>query len=543
MALRELVELRQDAAELCADLARIELAFARGSPFPRKLPQVVSAHRGACSRDGLAQAREALADAEGTGRVARLASLRDFLVQARALDLEPGAAQEALELPRRPAVRLQGDPGLHGALPPLAVERDLPFVRGREERAAMEGALSAAERSATSVRTACWEAARAALAELESGEPSKAATTLHERGWSPPVPARPAAPTMRQPGPTPSTGPAAPRVVPAAVPAAPPRDPVSEACEGFLRDTDALARDLGGWMLEHHTGARAAPGGAERHDLLHFLHSPSFAAAFPRGELLRTVRRWAEMLRLDLASGGTIALEEETRPLQPAGSRAVAVDPPHDVRVVLYPSEGPRALGGLLDAIGRAQLRAGPPPDAPPEDLWLGDAALEPASGALLSGLLLDPAWLRRCARTDLSRDDERALAVAALLEARLDAARALASLEALRDGLSARAAQAYRDLHSRAALTDIAAPLAPRDLDPWLRSWGVLRGRALAARMRDFLRDRFDEDFWRNPRALPALHGLWSRGGRPTAAELWAEVGATPSLQPLLAELTRACA
>jgi hypothetical protein len=259
--------------------------------------------------------------------------------------------------------------------------------------------------------------------------------------------------------------------------------------------------------------------------------------------MLRTVRRWAEMLRLDLTAGGTISLEEEERPLQPAGSRAVAVDPPHEVRLVLRPAEGPRALADLLAAVGRAQLRAGPPPDAPPEDLWLGDAGLAPASGALLEGFLLDGEWLRRCARVELPRDDERALALAALLGARLAAARALGSLEALREGLGAGAAQAYRELHVRASLTEIPAALALRDLDPWLDAWGELRGRALAAHLREYLRERFDEDFWRNPRALPSISGLWSRGGRPTLAELWAETGGVPSLQPLTAELSRACA
>ncbi|HKC60915.1 MAG TPA: hypothetical protein VKB92_12580 [Myxococcales bacterium] len=540
MALRDLADLRQDTAEMCQDLARIELAAARGTPFPLTLAEVVSAHPLSCSRDGLDQARETLASARGAGRVARLASLRDFLVRARALELEPGAAQEAWELPRRPSVLLPGDPGLHGALPPVAVERDLPFVREREQRAAMESALAAVWRSAVSVQTALWEAAREALSELELGEPARAALALHERGWPAPRRAEPAEPV---PPAIPAARPAEIKdsaLVRAPPPPLPVQDAVTEACESFLRDTEPLARDLGSWLLERHTGARA--GGAERHDLLHFLHAPRFSGAFPRGELVRTVRRWAETLRLDLTAGGAISLEEEERALQPAGSRAVAVDPPHEVRVVVRPAEGPRALAGLLSAAGRARLRAGPPEDAPPEDLWFGDAGLLPACGALLEGLLLDSAFLRRCARAELPRDDERALGVAALLDARLDAARALGSLLALREGLGAAAGQAARELHSRAALTEFPAALALRELDPWLQPWADLRGRALAAHLRASLRERFDEDFWRNPRALPALQGLWSRGGRPTLAELWEDTGGKPSLQALTAELFRAC-
>ena len=539
MALRELVDLRQDAAALCADLAQVQLAVARGTPFPRALTEIVRAHRLSCSHDGLAQAVEALARATNPARTARLASLRDFLVRARALALDPGAAQELLEFPRRPSVRLHGDPGLHGALPPVVAERDLPTLREREERADLEAALAQAERGAAAARTAAWEAAQSALSEVAAGDPFDGALALHERGWIPPgkieeTPPPQGEPDERKPDDSP--------LVRGAAPLEAPVDPVARACESFLRETDSLARDLGGWLLERETGARPSPGGAERHDLLRFIRSPRCAGAFPAGELLRTVRRWAEMLRLDLRAGGTIELEQDDRPLQPSGARAVPLDPPHEVRIVVRIAEGPHAVGELLAAVGCAQLRAGPPPDAPPEDLWWGDAALDPACGALLSGLLLDAEWLRRCAQADLPRDDERAIAMAALLESRLCAARALASLEAHRAGLGARAEQANRELHARAALTDLPAGLALRELDPWLAAWGELRGRALAAALRVVLRERFDEDWWRNPRSLAALQGLWSRGGRPTAAELWAEIPAAPSLEALSRELAHAC-
>src|SRR5262249_28721309 len=144
----------------------------------------VSGHPLSFSRDGLSQAREALERASGAARKARLSALRDFLVRARALELTPGAAQEALELPRRPTVRLPGDPGLHGALPEGAV--------GRERRAAMESALAAAARDESSVRSALWEAAQAALSELGAGDPAEAVLSMHERGWSAPREPQPA---------------------------------------------------------------------------------------------------------------------------------------------------------------------------------------------------------------------------------------------------------------------------------------------------------------------------------------------------------------
>jgi hypothetical protein len=490
--LQELAELREDARALSARLASSRHRRAAGLPAQAGFHELVKAHPQATGVDGLAQAREVLANALAEdpprpARIARLTSLRDFLIQARALALEPGAAQELFELPQRALVRPPGDAGLHGALPPVAVERELPLLRARDRRAEMEAALAQALGSADGTRSATWEAAQAAHAEA---------------------------------GVTPTPDPDASKL---------------------LDRTEGLARDLGGWLLERHTGAKPFPGGAERHDLLHLLWAPQCASAFPRAELLRTVRRWAEMLRLDLTADKAIKLDDEDRPLKEPGASAEPIDPPWEIALTLLPQEGPRALGKLLGAIGVAQLRAGPPSDAPPEDLWLGDPAVPQACAALLEGLLREPEFLRRCAKADLARDDERAIAIASVFDARLAAVRSLASAQAHELGLGSRAASAHRELFARAALADLPLGLALCGLDPFTAS-AELQGRALAARIRAVLRDTWDEDWWRNPRALASLNQLWGRGGRPTCAELWNELGGVVGIEPLVDELAEAC-
>src|SRR5207248_8654990 len=85
--------------------------------------------------------------------------------------------------------------------------------------------------------------------------------------------------------------------------------------EQVLEGTDAIFEDLGAWLLERHRGAK--PGTAARHDVLHLLHAPRSASAFPAGEMQRTVRRWAEMLRLDLSE---VKVDDEDRPLKRPGA-------------------------------------------------------------------------------------------------------------------------------------------------------------------------------------------------------------------------------
>ena len=302
-----------------------------------------------------------------------------------------------------------------------------------------------------------------------------------------------------------------------------------------------MARDLGGWILQRN--ADASTGDISLHDIQRLVFAPRFASAFPRGEMLRTCRRWTEELRLALSMCGCVRIEDDDGPLKPLVGRAVAVDPPHEVRVCFLPAEGPGALSGLLAAFGAALLRAGPPPDAPPEDLWFSDPGLDHACEGLFSLLLLDPRWTKRCARADLSRDGERAIAVGRLFEARIRAARALASREAHVAGSLAHAAGPSLELFQRACRAALPAPLALRDLDPWLDSFAELRGWAFAASAWRDLRERYDEDFWRNPRAAAAIQGIFARGGRPTLRELWSEIKVAPSLAPLAALLLEACA
>jgi len=484
--LRELADLREDAARLAAGLARRRYRRAAGLSPEESLRDLVRTHKLAVSAEGVAQARESLEEARAEeprrpGRVARLSFLHQFLAQARALGLEPGAAQELFELPQRPLVRPPGDAGLHGAVPAVRVWRDLPFQRDREKRAALEAALAAALQPADATRSAAWEAAQTAQAEAGFTLPGDAAEWAHRA----------------------------------------------------LDGTDAIAKDLGSWLLERETGAKA--GSAGRHDVLRLLHVPRCASAFPAGEMQRTVRRWMEMLRLDLSG---VKLDDEDRPLKWPGASAEPLDPPYEAGLTFLPAEGPRALASLLGALAAALQRTGPPSDAPPEDLWLGDPVVRHACVALLEGLVREREWVRRCAKVELARDDERAIAIAAVFDVRAAAASILAALQARESGLGARAAAVHREAYARATGAELPLGLALCGLDPWLDPVFELQGRALAARMRVFLRELHDEDWWRNPRSAASLQGLWGRGGRPDNAELWTEIGGNPSAEPLLIEL-----
>jgi hypothetical protein len=145
------------------------------------------------------------------------------------------------------------------------------------------------------------------------------------------------------------------------------------------------------------------------------------------------------------------------------------------------------------------------------------DADLGEALAWALGSLALDGRWL--AARADVERrhaaDVVRDLGLRRLLALRADAAAVRVAAEAAR-GLSG---QAFREAH-RAALHGATSAAwegvrAARDGDAD-RLASRLRGAEAGESLRRALVERFDEDWWRNPRTAGHLASLLAAGRLP---------------------------
>jgi len=106
-------------------------------------------------------------------------------------------------------------------------------------------------------------------------------------------------------------------------------------------------------------------------------------------------------------------------------------------------------------------------------------------------------------------------------------------------EGPTPRAAEAYRSLLAGATLVDWPQELYLADLDPFLYAARYLRAWIVEAQLRDLLRERFDEEWYRNDRTGPFLLALWRQGQRHTIEELAADLGlGAPTIDPLLAQI-----
>ena len=149
------------------------------------------------------------------------------------------------------------------------------------------------------------------------------------------------------------------------------------------------------------------------------------------------------------------------------------------------------------------------------DDLWLPkDGAAAELLGALYPLLLPDRTFLDRVAgsRAAAGPDEVRWLALGEALWARLGATTVLVRQAFQRSGSIEAAHDAAADLFRNA----LGAAVPPEIGLLLCRPWGapLVQPRSLlaAAELRITLREAFDEDFWRNPRAVPTLRELATR-------------------------------
>jgi hypothetical protein len=272
------------------------------------------------------------------------------------------------------------------------------------------------------------------------------------------------------------------------------------AGDAALAASDDAWLDVMPFTVRRALGAVPARG-LSRADLLHALALARWDGLFRPGMLLVAARLTLEPLGLEL---GALRVDDAERAAKWPGAHAVGA------RVSFRPRGGAGDWQDLLAALGRALAAAAAPAHA-------RDPDLAEALAWVLGTLLVEPRWLGE--RADVDRrhagDVVRALALRRLFALRADAAALRVAAEVER-GLSG---AAWREAHGAAlhaasgASWDAAR--ASRDGDADLLAARV-RGAERGERLRRELVERFDEDWWRNPRSAGHLAGLLAAGRLP---------------------------
>ena len=277
----------------------------------------------------------------------------------------------------------------------------------------------------------------------------------------------------------------------------PPWDDVVGA-DDVLAASEGAYRDVLSWLAGR-AGIELPPrGDLDRTEALHLLAFRDHDGLFRPGPLSQVVLEGFDGLGIDVRR---VRLDGAPRAAKWPGAHAF------EGRLSLRRQGGAADWLDLLDAAGRAAVLATSRPStrAP---------ALAATAGALGTALLLEPRFLERAAGVDRkgSKDVVRRLALRLLFQLRARAAALRVAAEVDRGTSGATWREAHREAMTRATLASWPDGFAARDADvDGHRS--ALSGAAWAAQIQADLRNRFDEDYWRNPRTAEALAGRLAAG------------------------------
>jgi hypothetical protein len=234
-------------------------------------------------------------------------------------------------------------------------------------------------------------------------------------------------------------------------------------------------------------------------------------------------------------------MDLESRPAKSSRAFVAAVEIPDRVILVTRPGGGPDDYRSFLHELGHALHYGYTDRRLPVEFRRLGDAAVSETWAFLMDGLLGERGWLRRFLGTDHPEDFLRLNATHKLFLLRRYAAKLQYEL-ALHGGGGARGrADLYHELLGRATRAEFPRAMHLSDVDLHFYAARYWRAWKFEAQLREFLVERFDEEWYRNDRTGPFLIGLWRQGQRHRVEALAAQLGlADEGLAPLLRQLMR---
>lgn len=303
---------------------------------------------------------------------------------------------------------------------------------------------------------------------------------------------------------------------------------LAEQCRGFLRDTQAMWDDVHPEFVRRSLGI--APDEATRADALALLRAHEFDAGFPAATMEDAVRRQVREMGIDPEAGGRVIHDTVEREGKRARAFCAPVRVPDEVYLVLRPHGGASDWMTLLHELGHALHFGYARADLPFEYRWLGDNSVTESYAMLFDHRLKDRGWLRRYAALNRARLPAylRAAGFEELHFLRRYAGKLLYEMELYGGTLTwDELPGVYVDTLSAATSFRYSAADAFVDVDPRYYSARYLRAWQLQAVLAEALVERFDQDWWRNPRAGPWIaESLFGEGQRETAAELGARVG-----------------
>ncbi len=286
-----------------------------------------------------------------------------------------------------------------------------------------------------------------------------------------------------------------------------------------------------------------SPNEATTADLTYLFRAPSFDSLFP-GEALveKGLRGWLLELGIDLDSQANIEVDIEPRPLKSPRAFCAPINPPHEVKLVIYPRGGQDDYSALLHEGGHAEHFANVDPELPFAYRRLGDNSVTESYAFLFDNLMHSPAWLESALGLDPNDALVREFIEMDIFSKTYFLRRYAAKLKyeiGLHSGAFADPPQSYSSLLSEATMVKASPKNWLSDVDDFFYCSLYIRAWIFEVMHRRYLEKNFGERWFAQKEAGQWLISLWKLGQQYSVNELSQQIGWNGlDLRPLLDEL-----
>jgi hypothetical protein len=304
-----------------------------------------------------------------------------------------------------------------------------------------------------------------------------------------------------------------------------------DECAAFLRDTQAMWDEVLPKATKRVLGMR--PDEATRADALALFRAREFDGYFPAAEMEPTILGQVREMGVDPLANGRIRLDTGEREGKRSRAFCAPVRVPDEVYLVLRPHGGQTDWNTFLHELGHALHFAYMRPDLPMEFRWMGDNSVTEGYAMLFDHLMQDAGWLQRYTRLDKRTTPEflRAAGLEELHFLRRYCAKLIYETDLYGGTVSWDALpDLYVELLTKATGFKYDRADAFVDVDPRYYAARYLRAWQLQALLTETLVERYDVDWWRNPRAGPWIaQALFGEAQRELAHEQAERVAKKP--------------
>jgi hypothetical protein len=314
-------------------------------------------------------------------------------------------------------------------------------------------------------------------------------------------------------------------------------------CEAFLRDTQAMWDEVAPRATKRVLGMELRE--TTRADALALFRAREFDEFFPARDMEPAIRRQVTEMGIDPEADGRIVLDTGDREGKRSRAFCAPVRVPDEVYLVLRPHGGQTDWNTFLHELGHALHYAYMRPDHPMEFRFMGDNSVTEGFAMLFDHLMQDAGWLHRY--TGLEKNSSPAFLRSAGFEElhflRRYCAKLIYEIQLYGGELSWESLpDLYVEQLTSATGFQYARADAFVDVDPRYYAARYLRAWQLQALLTDTLFEKYNADWWRNPRCGPwMVETLFGEAQRELASELAFRVsGKALSFAPLVRSIER---